>query len=115
MNAALLDLLRQWAAGERDNDPQEVANARAQRDAILAAHARHPLTPPPAGGVYVVLCQNDRPHPRYGVDPDGALIQETYVQHATLDKARERAAAMERWGACRIGRVVFEDEEGRPL
>ena len=30
-------------------------------------------------------------------------------------QARERAAMLDRWGPCRIGRVVFEDVDGRPL
>ncbi len=43
----------------------------------------------------------------------GPIVMETEVDGATLDQARDRAAIMERrWGPCRIGRVVFEDELG---
>lgn len=65
--------------------------------------------------VYVVVCENDKPHPRWGVDPGGAIVHETYTNAATLEHARKRAAAQERWGACRIARLVFTDDEGRPL
>ena len=42
--------------------------------------------------------------------PGGPIVMETEIGvGCTLDKARERAAMMERrWGACRIGRVIFE-------
>lgn len=40
VDSAALDALRQWAASERMDDPQEHANARAERDRILAAAAR---------------------------------------------------------------------------
>lgn len=30
------DALRQWAAAERNDDPQEMANARAERDRLIA-------------------------------------------------------------------------------
>lgn len=65
-----------------------------------------------AAHIYVVVCQNDKPHPRFGVDPHGAIVHETYAKHASLAEAQQRAAAMERFGACRIGRVVFENEPG---
>lgn len=43
--------------------------------------------------------------------PGGPLVMETDVDGASLEKARERAAMYERrFGACRIGRVVFENE-----
>lgn len=45
--------------------------------------------------------------------PGGPIVMETEVDGATLENANARAAMMERrWGACRIGRVVFEDEPG---
>ncbi len=67
--------------------------------------------------IYVVVCQNDKEtSPGCAVDPDGPLAMETYLKHATLEQARERAAKYEaRWGACRIARLVFEDEQGKPL
>lgn len=113
MSASLLDTLRQWAAAERDNDAAELANARALRDEILSAWQQPRQDVP--GEIYVVVCANDKPHPTLGMDAGGAIVHETYVKHATLNKAAERAANMERWGACRVGRVVFEDVDGRPL
>lgn len=62
--------------------------------------------------IYIVVCQNDKPHPTCGVDKHGAIIHETYVKQTSLEEARSRATMFERWGACRIGRVVFEDEPG---
>lgn len=46
--------------------------------------------------------------------PDGGpIVMETDVDGATLQAANERAAMLEkRWGSCRIGRVVFEDQPG---
>lgn len=45
--------------------------------------------------------------------PGGPLVMETEVDGATLQHAQERAAMYERrFGACRIGRVIFEDEPG---
>ncbi len=65
--------------------------------------------------IYVVVCANDKPHPRWGADPHGAIVHETYVGQATLEKARERCGTFEQWGACRVARLVFEDVDGRPL
>lgn len=65
--------------------------------------------------IYVVVCANDKPHPRWGADPEGALVHETYVSHATLEGARKRSATLELYGACRIARLVFEDVDGRKL
>ena len=44
--------------------------------------------------------------------PGGPLVMETEVGSAsTLEKAQERAAGFERrFGACRVARLVFEDE-----
>lgn len=45
-------------------------------------------------------------HPEKG----GPIVMETEVDGATLQRAREKAAMLERnWGACRIARLVFED------
>jgi hypothetical protein len=60
--------------------------------------------------IWVVVCQNDKPHPRLGTDPGGPLVYETPTRTATRDQAMKRAAAMERYGACRIARLVFEDQ-----
>lgn len=65
-----------------------------------------------AAPIYVVVCQNDKPHPTFGIDKNGAIIHETYINDTDLATAHQRAAMFERWGACRIGRVVFEDEPG---
>lgn len=45
------------------------------------------------------------------VSPGGPIVMETDIgTGSTLEKARERAAQLERrFGACRVGRVVFED------
>lgn len=65
-----------------------------------------------AAPIYVVVCQNDRWHPRFGVDEGGPIVHEQYTRTATLENMRARAAVMEQQGACRVGRVVFEDEPG---
>jgi hypothetical protein len=41
----------------------------------------------------------------------GPIVMETDVDEATLEVAQDRAAALERggYGACRVGRVVFDD------
>jgi hypothetical protein len=46
--------------------------------------------------------------------PGGPIVMETEIgAGCTLEKARERAAMLERrWGPTRVGRVVFEDEPG---
>ncbi len=103
--SAAIDALRQWAAAERTDDAEEMANARQARDATIAA-ANNPSP------LYVVVCANDTPHPKYGADEHGPIIHETYTKDCTLPKAQVRAAQMERWGACRVARLVFEDEPG---
>jgi hypothetical protein len=65
-----------------------------------------------ASPIYIVVCQNDKPHPTMGVDQGGPIVPETYVKDCTLEKQRARAALLERWGACRVARLVFEDEPG---
>ena len=65
--------------------------------------------------IYVVVCANDKPHPKFGRDPYGPLVWESYTRNATLQGARELAARVEHNGACRIARLVFEDVDGRPL
>jgi hypothetical protein len=74
-----------------------------------------PATPAAEPPIYVVVCQNDKPHPSWGVDPDGPLVHETYVNAATLDNARARSGIMEQHGACRVARLVFEDVDGSAL
>lgn len=66
--------------------------------------------------IYVVVCA-------YGAPPDctrpdgtryGPIVMETDIETTTQAVAQARAADMERrgYGACRVGRVVFEDEPG---
>lgn len=62
-----------------------------------------------AAPIYVVVSANDKAHPRWGVDPGGPIVYETYVNAATLDNAKARCGVMEQHGACRIARLVFED------
>lgn len=69
-----------------------------------------------AAPIYVVVMSTGgrltAEHPVNG----GPIVMETDVDGATLAHARQRAAELERrYGACRIGRVVLEDEEGSPL
>lgn len=61
--------------------------------------------------VWVVVCQNDREHPRWGKDPGGPIVYETYCNVATREAAQKRAAQMEVHGACRIARLVFDDSQ----
>lgn len=77
----------------------------------IAAHERSEAPELVAPAVYVVVCANDKPHPTMGVDPGGAIVHESYTS-MTMEQARVRAGHMERWGACRIARLVFEDEPG---
>lgn len=60
--------------------------------------------------IWVVVCQNDKPHPRWGGDPGGPIVFERYTRGATKQAAMEQAAKLERLGACRIARLVFEDQ-----
>jgi len=69
--------------------------------------------------IYVVLASTGGEGYSSGFDgspkhPGGPIVMETEIgAGSTLEKARDRAAMMERrWGACRIGRVVFEGEPG---
>lgn len=70
--------------------------------------------------IYVVVASDDL-NAKYrakalAIDPDrqpAPIVFETYVNTATLDEARRRCASLDgQYGACRIGRVVFEDEPG---
>ena len=46
----------------------------------------------------------------------GPIVMETDVDGATLARAQRYAAQHEKhYGPARIGRVVFEDVDGRPL
>lgn len=58
--------------------------------------------------IWVVVCQNDKPHPRWGVDEHGPIVHETYTRNAIREEAMRRAAQLEVNGACRIARLVFD-------
>lgn len=63
--------------------------------------------------IFVVVCQNDKPHPRWGVDDGGPLVHEQYTNTATLENMQKLAAAMEIHGACRVARLVFDQHPER--
>ncbi len=72
-----------------------------------------------AAPIYVVLASTGGEGYSSGHDgspkhPGGPIVMETEIgAGSTLEKAREQAARLERrFGACRIGRVVFEGEPG---
>lgn len=60
--------------------------------------------------IWVVVSQNDKDDPRFGKDEGGPLVHETYTRGATKQEAQRRAGQMERYGACRIARLVFDDQ-----
>lgn len=60
--------------------------------------------------IWVVVCENDKAHPRWGVDSGGPIVHETYVHEASRQAAMKRAQQLEAYGACRIARLVFDDE-----
>lgn len=67
----------------------------------------------PEPDIWVVVANNDKPwRPGAEPDPDGPLVMETYTRTATREEAMRRAAQMESrgWGACRIARLVFDDQ-----
>jgi len=57
--------------------------------------------------IYVIVCENDIPHPIYGVDELGPLVYEQYTRTATLEKIRTRVETMKKFGTCRIAKLVF--------
>lgn len=67
-----------------------------------------------AAPIYVVVSSDDltekhrKEHPGRAPNP---IVFETNVIGATFERERDRAADLERsgYGACRVGRVVFED------
>ena len=115
----MLDALRQWAAAERDNDHAELANARLARDQAIEAAARFDAAVP--GAVYAVVT-SDELNGKYlskalAEDPARKpcpIVWETRVNGNTLAREQRRAAELERfgYGACRVARLVFEDEPG---
>jgi hypothetical protein len=48
---------------------------------------------------------------RKGNEQGGPIVMGTEVDGSTLEQAQHQAARLERsFGACRVGRIVFEDE-----
>jgi hypothetical protein len=67
--------------------------------------------------LFVVVCANNVGDSRFsknGVnryDTSGPLVWETYLRHATLDAATEKAKFLSRrYGKCRVAKLVFVDE-----
>lgn len=58
--------------------------------------------------IFVVVCKNDIPHPKHGVDPMGEIVAETYTNGATREAAEEKCKQLAHLGECRIARLVFE-------
>jgi hypothetical protein len=60
--------------------------------------------------IYVVVLANDQPHPKFGQDPGGEIVLETYTATATLENARK---GLRRFSHCggRIARLEFLPEE----
>lgn len=64
--------------------------------------------------IYVVVADNDQPHKiagqKWSFDPGGPLVFEQYTRHADLESIKKRAAELsERYGVCRVARLVFVD------
>lgn len=56
--------------------------------------------------IYVMVVANDD-----GRDPDGPLVFEQYTRKASKKDIENRIARMgDRYGKCRIAKLVFEDE-----
>lgn len=57
--------------------------------------------------IYVIVSDNDIPHPKYGKDEGGPLVFEQYTRSADLESIRVRAKTMSTHGKCRIAKLVF--------
>ena len=57
--------------------------------------------------IYVLVCKNDVPHPRWGLDPGGEIVMEIYTKDATLENARANATRFAETGNVRIAKLVF--------
>lgn len=65
-----------------------------------------------AAPIYVVVASTGGAR-QPGYPNGGPIVMETEVDLASLEAANVRAAYLERhYGACRVGRVVFEGEPG---
>jgi hypothetical protein len=64
--------------------------------------------------IYVVVCENSKPGLDGAVDDGGPIVWETYTRDATLHAAQLTAGNVEKhgYGACRVARLVFEDDPG---
>ena len=61
------------------------------------------------GAIYVLVAKNDKPHPRYGIDPGGEIVHEVYTKDATRERAQANAARFSATGDVRIARLVFDE------
>jgi hypothetical protein len=65
-----------------------------------------------AAPIYVVVTTTGGA-PRLDNQAGGPIVMETEAEGATIEQAQHQAARLERrFGACRVGRVVFEGEPG---
>jgi hypothetical protein len=65
--------------------------------------------------IWVVLCADDRGQYSTPDNRGEPIVMETPVNGATREAAMQRAAQLEkRYGACRIARLVFEDQPETP-
>lgn len=61
--------------------------------------------------IWVVLCSDDRGQYSTPDNRGEPIVMETTVRGATREAAMKRAAQLEgKYGACRIARLVFEDQ-----
>lgn len=61
--------------------------------------------------IWVVLCSDDRGQYSTPEERGQPIVMETNVNGATREAAMQRAAQLEpRYGACRIARLVFDDQ-----
>jgi ABC-type molybdate transport system substrate-binding protein len=60
---------------------------------------------------YVVVCENDQPHPRFGLDDEGPIVYERYLKYASKAEATEFIECVKEHGKCHIAKLVFEPEE----
>jgi len=68
----------------------------------------------PEPDIWVVVCSDDRGQYSTPEERGVPIVMETPVEGATREAAMKRAGELEkRYGACRIARLVFEDQ-GEP-
>jgi hypothetical protein len=65
----------------------------------------------PEPDIWVVLCSDDRGRYSTPENRGQPIVMETNVNGATREEAMRRAAQLEGvYGACRIARLVFDDQ-----